>query len=204
MMIFQDVLKQIIEDDITPLFKAKGFKKKGNNFAKIFFDFAWTVNIQSSKRNTKEDVEFTFNTGIFTNKLFGPFYKEEPPKFPTEVNSVLRLCISELKNEPDTWYKIGHSSDLDEVKREVQSDIKNVIFPHFEKFQTIEDVIQGMKRKEEQGWYECPHFPTILYKTYGYNNEAQNRMNKVYAESESDSQREFIKELAEYLGLLIK
>lgn len=203
-MIMQDVLKQIIKDDITPLFKAKGFKKKGNNFVKIFSDFAWTVNIQSSKWNTKEDVEFTFNTGIFTDKLFGPFYKESPPKFPTEVNSVLRLRISELKDEPGTWYKIGLSSDLDEVKREVQSDLQNVIFPHFDKFQTIEDVIQGMKRKEEQGWYECPHFLTILYKTYGYNNEAQNRINKEYTESELDSQKEFTKELAEYLGLMIK
>ena len=203
-MIMQDVLKQIIKDDITPLFKAKGFRKKGNNFAKNFSDFAWTVNIQSSKWNTKEAVEFTFNTGIFTDKLFGPFYKEEPPKFSTEVNSVLRLRISELKNEPDNWYKIGLSSDLDEVKKEVQSDIQNVIFPYFEKFQTIKDVIQEMKSKEEQGWYECPHFLTILYKTYGYNDEAQNRINKDYDESNLESEKEFTKELAEYLGLIVK
>ena len=61
-----------------------------------------------------------------------------------------------------------------------------------------------MKRKEEQGLYECPHFLTILCNSYGYNNEAQNRINKVYAESELDSQKEFIKEFAEYLGLIIK
>lgn len=200
----QDVLKQIIKDDIAPLLKAKGFKKKGNHFAKNFSEFAWTVNIQSSKWNTKDDVEFTLNTGIFTDALFGPFYKEELPQFPTEVYSVLRLRISELKNEPDTWYKISLASDLDKVKKEVQSDIQNVIFPHFEKFQTIEDVIQEMKIKEEQGWYECPHFLTILYKTYGFNHEAQNRIHKVYAECEMDSQKEFTKELAEYLGLMLK
>ncbi|MEQ6353824.1 DUF4304 domain-containing protein [Lysinibacillus sp. M3] len=168
----EDVLKQIIKDDIPPLFKAKGFKKKGNHFAKIFPDFAWVVNIQISKWNSKEDVEFTFNTGIFTDKLYGPFYKEDPPKFPTEDNSVLKIRISELKNEPETWYKIGLSSNLDAIKREVQSDLQNVVFPYFEKFQTIEDVIQEMKRKEEQGWYECPHFLTILCNSYGYNNEA--------------------------------
>jgi len=39
----EDVLNQIIKDDISPLFKAKGFKKKGNQFAKIFPDFASNV-----------------------------------------------------------------------------------------------------------------------------------------------------------------
>ncbi|GKU84156.1 DUF4304 domain-containing protein [Niallia sp. NCCP-28] len=203
-MIMQDALKQLIKDEIAPLFKAKGFKKKGNNFAKMFSDFAWTVNIQSSKWNTKEEVEFTFNTGIFTDKIFGPYYQTEPPKFPTEIHSVLRFHISELKNEPHTWYRIDLSSDLDEVKREVRSDIQKVIFPYFEKFQTINEVMQEMKREDEQDLYGSNHFLTILYKAYGYNKEAQERINKAYAESEFDSQKEYAKELANYLGLLIE
>ncbi|MGE8204689.1 DUF4304 domain-containing protein [Heyndrickxia sp. NPDC080065] len=203
-MNMQELLKQIIKEDIAPLFKAKGFKKKGKNFAKIFPDFAWTVNLQSSKWNTKEEVEFTFNTGIFTDKLFGTFYLEKPPQFPTEVYSVLRLRINELKNEPDNWYKISISTNLDEVKRKIQNDIQNVIFQHLEKLQTIEDVIKEMVRKEELGFYECPHFLTILYKNSGFIDESQNRINKVYAESKLDSQKEFIKELAERLELIIK
>ncbi len=108
-MIMQEVFKQLIKDEIAPLFKENGFKKKGNNFAKTFSDFAWTVNFQSSKWNTKEEVEFTINTGIFTDKLFGIGYREEPPKFPTEINSVLRHRISKLKKEEDYWYKINLS-----------------------------------------------------------------------------------------------
>ncbi|MTH53834.1 DUF4304 domain-containing protein [Bacillus mangrovi] len=200
----QEVLKQMIKDDLAPLFKAEGFKKKGNHFAKSFSDFAWTVTIQSSRWNNKEDVEFTINTGIFTDKLFGPFYKEDPPKFPTEVYSLLRLRVSELKKIPDTWYKINLSNDADQVRREVKSDIQNVIFPHFEKFHTIQDVIQEMKNKEEQGWYECPHFLTILYKSYGYTQEAEERMRKVHAESELEPQKEFTEELAACLGLAVK
>lgn len=199
-MSMQDVLKQIIKDTIAPLFKAKGFKKKGNNFAKIFTDFAWVVNIQNSKWNTTEEVEFTFNTGIFTDKLFGTFYEIEPPQFPTEIYSVLRLGVTELKGIPDEWYKLHLTADIEEIKREIQSDIENVIFPHFEQFRTIEDVIKEMKRLEEQGRHECPHFLTILYHAYGFKEEAQNRINKMYSEL-IEPQKEFTKELAERLGL---
>ncbi|MEE6449107.1 hypothetical protein RAH41_00885 [Gottfriedia acidiceleris] len=41
-MSMQNELNQLIKESISiaPLFKAKGFKKKGKNFAKIFSDFA--------------------------------------------------------------------------------------------------------------------------------------------------------------------
>jgi hypothetical protein len=196
----QNVLKEIIKDTIAPLFKAKGFKKKGNNFAKTFSDFAWVVNIQNSKWNTKEEIEFTFNTGIFTDKLFGTFYEIEPPQFPTEIYSVLRLRVTELKKMPDEWYKITPITNIEELKSKIQSDIENVLFPHFEQFQTIENVIKEMEKLEEQGRFECPHFLTILYQSYGYNKEAQCRISKMYSEL-IEPQKEFTKELAERLGL---
>ncbi|UPO90103.1 DUF4304 domain-containing protein [Niallia sp. Man26] len=199
-MIMQEVFKQLIKDEIAPLFKENGFKKKGNNFAKTFSDFAWTVNIQSSKWNTKEEVEFTINTGIFTDKLFGIGYREKPPKFPTEINSVLRHRISKLKNEQDYWYKINLSSDLEKVKQEVSSDIESLVFPYFEKFQTIEDVMQEMKREESQDSYSDLEL-TILYQVYGYYKEAQERIIKAYNES---SYKSYIREVADQLNLSIE
>lgn len=196
----QNVLKQIIKDTIAPLLKAKGFKKRGNNFAKILSDFAWVVNIQNSKWNTKEELEFTFNMGIFTDKLVGTFYEIEPPQFPTEKYSVLRLRITDLKGIPDEWYKLDLTTDVEEIKLEIQNDIEMVIFPHFEQFQTIEDLINEMKRKEEQRWFENPHFLTILYQAYGNKEEAQIRINKIYSE-QIEPQKKNTKDLAERLGL---
>ncbi len=164
-------------------------------------DFAWTVHIQSSLRNTKEDVEFTINTGIFTDTLFGTFYDWERPKFPLEVYSVLRLRVSALKNMPDAWYRLTPTTDIEKLKRQLQNDIENVILPHFAQFQTIEDVIKEMERREEQGEYECPHFLTILYQAHGDQDAAQKRMKKIYSECKLDSQKEFTRELAQRLRL---
>ncbi len=202
-MVMQEVFKQLIKNEIAPLFKEDGFKKKGNNFAKLFSDFAWTVNIQSSKWNTKEEVEFTINTGIFTDKLYGIGYRKEPPKFPTEINSVLRHRISELKNEQHYWYKINLSSDLEKVKDEVRSDIENFIFPYFKKFQTIEDVMQEMKREEAEDFYGSDFDLTILYQVYGFNKEAQERMMKAYNHYDYIQDREYIRDLADELNLSI-
>lgn len=196
----QNELKHIIKDTIAPLFKAKGFKKKGNNFAKTLSDFAYVVNIQNSKWNNNEELEFTFNTGIFTDKLFGTFYEIQTPQFPSEKFSVLRLRVSELKGIPDEWYKLEPTTDLEKMKRKIQNDIENVILPHFGQFQTIEDVINEIRLKELQGWFENPHFLTILYEAYGFREEAQNRINNIYSK-QSELQKEFTKELAERLGL---
>ncbi|GGI11590.1 MULTISPECIES: DUF4304 domain-containing protein [Gottfriedia] len=197
----QNELKQIIKEIIAPLFKQNGFKKKANNFAKIFPEFAWTVNIQSSKWNSEDEVEFTINTGIYNEKLFRAINEWEPSNFPMEVESVLRIRINELKNSSQNWYKLSKATNLDEVKKQVEKDIQNVILPYFEQFKTIEDVIRGLENKEELGLYENPHYLTILYEIYGEHDRAQRRINEVYAKTKDHLQKEFIIELANRLGL---
>jgi len=197
----QNDLKQIIKEIIAPLFKKYGFKKKANNFAKIFPEFAWTVNIQSSKWNSDDEVEFTINTGIYNEKLFRVLNEWEPPNFPIEAESILRLRINQIKNSSENWYKLSKSISVDEVKKQVENDLLNVILPYFDQFKTMEDVIKELEKKEIQGLYENTHYLTILYETYGEHDKAQRRIIEEYAKTKDDSQKEFIIELAERLGL---
>ncbi|WP_339310198.1 DUF4304 domain-containing protein [Paenibacillus sp. FSL M7-0896] len=70
----QRVLKDVVKDTIAPLFKGEGFMRRGNNFARILLNFSVTANIQASKWNTQDEVEFCFNTGIYMEELFGRVY----------------------------------------------------------------------------------------------------------------------------------
>ncbi|MEN2767448.1 DUF4304 domain-containing protein [Ornithinibacillus xuwenensis] len=199
-----DVFHMLLKETIAPLLKAYGFKKKGKNFSKILSDIAWTVNVQSSKWNTKEEAQFTINTGIFTNALFGTFYNHEAPQFPTEGVSVLRLQITELKNTADTWYKLNHETNLKQLTSELEYDIEEIVLPHLNQFQTIDDVIKEMERREKmKGWYENPHFLTILYHAAGYEKKALKRLKKMHTHSNDIAQRDFIKELSIRMGLSI-
>ncbi|WP_175403507.1 MULTISPECIES: DUF4304 domain-containing protein [Bacillaceae] len=197
----QNELNQIVKETIAPLFKENGFKKKGKNFAKIFPDFAWTVNIQSSKWNTKNEVEFLFNTGIYCDKVYTTLSEMKSPIFPLELYSMLRLRISDIKNIRENWYKISDNTDIEEIKKQVESDIVNVIIPYFEQYKTVEDIINFIEIMEEQGEWECPHHLTLLYHYYGYPEKAQKRMKEVYLTSKFDTQKEYIKELSTKIGI---
>jgi hypothetical protein len=199
----QQICKQIIKDIIDPQFIENGFKKKRNNFGKIFPDFAWVVNIQFSKWNTKEHLEFTFNIGISIDKLYGPYYWREKPKFPIEVESVLRYRISELINiRNDPWYVLNENTSVEELKSEIKRDIK-VIFSHFERFQTIEDIIAEIEKPKSLGRLESPHLLTILYHEYGNIEEAEKRFRRMYSECPDEYQKEFMTSMGERLGIQI-
>lgn len=184
------------------MFKIEGFKKQGNNFAHVCSDFSATVNIQSSKWNTEDEVEFFFNTGIYIEKLFGTVFLYQQPSFPMEVNSVLRIRGAEL-TKIDSWYRLTTDTDVEQIKRMITKDITEYIFPHFRQFESIKDVIKVMELREEDGFYENPHYLTVLYYSIGNMEKAQERMARVYSELKLDAQKEFARGLANRLGLQI-
>lgn len=207
MVKMQDVVKQILKETIAPLFKKHRFKKKGNNFVRTFSGFSWTINVQSSSWNTSEDVAFTINTGISVESLYGTYYQDEPPKFPLEVDSVMRLRISELKStsdqHEDIWYKLTPTTNLDDLTEQIKQDIEKIIIPYFQQFQSLQDVIQGLEKREVQGYHENPHVLAVLYLECGDREAAKERLKSVFAECETIEERQETKDLAKQLDLEI-
>ncbi|WP_422661468.1 DUF4304 domain-containing protein [Paenibacillus sp. EC2-1] len=201
-MTMQDVLKEVIKRTIAPLFKVEGFKKQGNNFAHVCSNFSTTVNIQSSKWNTHDEVEFFFNTGIYIEQLFGTVHRYPKPSFPMEVNSVLRIRGTELTKN-DNWYRLTTDTNVDQLKQVIMKDITDYILPHLRQFESINDVIKVMELREKDGIYENPHYLTVLYCSIGEMEKAQERMVRVFNELKLDSQKEFAWGLANRLGLKV-
>lgn len=198
----QRVLKDVVKDTIAPLFKGEGFMRRGNNLARISPNFSMTANIQSSKWNTQDEVEFCLNTGIYMEELFGTVYLYPKPSFPTVVCSVLQIRGTELTNK-DNWYKLTPDLNVEELKRRITNDISEFILPHLQQFEKVEDVIRVMELREKAGIYENPHHLTALYRLTGDMEQAQARMAKVYNELKLDSQKEFTAGLALRLGLQV-
>ncbi len=158
------------------------------------------MNIQLSKWNTQDEVEFFFNTGIYIEKLFGTVFLYQQPSFPMEVSSVLRIRATEL-TKSDSWYRLTIDTDVEQLKRMITKDITEYIFPHFRKFETINDVIKVMELRERDGVYENPHYLTVLYCSIGNMGKAQERMARVFNELKLDAKKEFARELANRLVL---
>lgn len=201
-MCMQNVFKLVVNETIAPLFKEEGYKKQGKNFAHVRSDFSTTVNIQSSKWNTKDEVEFFFNTGIYVEKVFMLMYQLPKPKFPLEINSVMRIGGTALTKD-DSWYRLTADTDVEQLKQKITNDITEYILPYLRQFESITDVIQVMESRERNGVFESPHHLTILYCSIGDMEKAQERMTRVYNKSKLDSQRKFAEALANRLGLRV-
>jgi len=201
-MKMQNVLKEVVKEIIAPLFKVEGFMKQGNNFAHVCSGFSATMNIQSSKWNTQDEVEFFFNTGIYIEKLLGTVNLYPKPSFPMEIDSVLRIRGTELTKN-DNWYRLTIDTNVEQLKQMIMKDITEYILPHLRQFESIIDVIKLMESREKDGIYENPHYLTVLYFSIGDMEKAQERMARVFNELKLDSQKEFARGLASRLGLRV-
>ena len=58
----------VVKEGLDHILKENGFKKKGLNFFKLVGDVGQAVQIQKNKWNSKEEVKFTINLGIFSQQ----------------------------------------------------------------------------------------------------------------------------------------
>lgn len=123
------------------LFKPLGFKKDGNNFRLIQNDgLCKIINFQRSLYNTKDNIGFTINLGIY-------FEKE------TEIqNKKFKEYASQIRTRLDCdWWYVNSESDIEETYLEIEKFIKNDVFKFFDIFNSknllIEMILSGESKK---------------------------------------------------------
>lgn len=138
----QKKLEEIIKEVISPRFKQNDFKKSGRNYYKQTNNFGFTFNVQSSQFNTEDEVRFTFNIGIFVPSAYILINRvAEIPKIPRTIHCLHPIRIGLLKDQIHNWYNIIESTNLSLLKEEVQEDLLKYVFPFYENFRSIDDVI---------------------------------------------------------------
>ena len=143
----------VMKEGINPILKENGFKKKGSNYFKSMGEIGHTVNIQKDRWNSKDDIKFTINLGIFSEKywlnVFDFEKTEEIPLFPKEVESVVRKRVSELKYDRDSWYGIEAQKLEWSLIKEVKGDIEKYALPFFDELDTTEKLIDYLKLNQK-------------------------------------------------------
>ncbi|WP_448702357.1 DUF4304 domain-containing protein [Mucilaginibacter sp. AW1-3] len=137
---FQTLVKDVFQNTLKPL----GFKKKGNNFYLGCNGFGKIINLQKSSFYSKEHINFTINTGLFSPQYWDAYYTYPGkilPDYPNEPECVIRRRIGNLLNTKDTWYDIGDDTDVDVLKQIQYHNLVNVILPYFNRINSTEDII---------------------------------------------------------------
>ncbi len=159
---------KLIKEGFHKILKPRGFKKKNRNFYKAVNDIGYVLNIQSSKYNTKDHIEFTINNGIFSPAYWNGQYnyqgKANPPDFPSEPNCALRKRIGDLTEGTDIWYEITPETDEVELILEMISGVKNHILPFFDAIDSQTALLQYLESEDvEQKLIGFVHVRFIMY-----------------------------------------
>ena len=138
----------LISKILWPEFKAKGYKKTGNNF-RFYSSDGWgkIVNIQKSMYSEKADIRFTVNIGLYLLEADTIFEIPRGERF-LEPDCLIRKRIGHLSGkQTDTWYDLAENTPSNELEGKISQDFSQFILPYLEKIQSRDDILKQIIRE---------------------------------------------------------
>ncbi|UYZ57634.1 DUF4304 domain-containing protein [Hymenobacter latericus] len=185
----------LVSKVIWPHFKARSYRKAGNNFRCLHVDESGKIlSFQKSRFYDKQHIHFTLNAGM---------YLPEVDEFRTsntftEPDCFIRKRIGFLKPERhDLWYDILPTTNTAELHKAVEDDVVSYILPFLNQAQSRSDMLQLIIDQPQ-----LVHAPTAIrvFHANGYLAEAQARLQQELAAG-TQWDRRWYKDLAAELGL---
>ncbi|MFI1770305.1 DUF4304 domain-containing protein [Thalassobellus citreus] len=146
----QEKFEHLVINFFKPIFKENGFRIPALNFYKDCGEFRKIVQIQKSQFNSKTDLKFTMNIGIFDKLINEKISRFGIIKTPKPHDCALAKRIGKLLPEKlDKWYEINSKTSLEKLQLELESDLNNYLFPYLNKFEIIENVVSEYKEEKD-------------------------------------------------------
>jgi hypothetical protein len=124
-----DKFNALVGKIISPELKKIGFRKNQNNFYRSLIDFDQIFNIQKSKWNSAEIIQFTFNIGFYNAKIHQEISDFNQPKNPKEYDCFVRLRSSSITHKKDFWYQIDTETNIGQLEKTLFRDLHEDILP---------------------------------------------------------------------------
>ncbi|SCY88671.1 protein of unknown function [Paenibacillus polysaccharolyticus] len=122
----QELFKEIIKNEVKPLFTRHGYTKKGLNFRRVEGDLIYGFNIQKSQGNTANHVRFYINCMIHSKELAELQSMTSGGK--TMGEQVHLTCrIEEIVPSAPDRYSLTHDTDPITFSKELLSDLEDAV-----------------------------------------------------------------------------
>jgi hypothetical protein len=157
-MIAQKLFQELVKDDVAPLLKTHGFKKKGMNFGLRGTDVWGLLTFRRDEYNTADDVSFTITINVACDKLRDlngwPFDPKAVPSsdLPTvqwyaDIGDFMigkrqsrAYCRYRLgKNE---WWRLRTIDDFERVCPAVVAALTDVAIPELRKRRSLDAITE--------------------------------------------------------------
>ncbi|HEX8427965.1 DUF4304 domain-containing protein [Hymenobacter sp.] len=133
----------LVSITLWPEFKAKRYRKTGNNF-RLYSPAGWEkiVNIQKSMFSNKNDICFTVNTGLYLPEADTIFETPRGEKF-LEPDCLVRKRIGNLNGlQSDLWYDLTENTTINDLEIRVKQNFSQFIIPYLESIQSRDDILK--------------------------------------------------------------
>jgi len=162
---FDKIIKTCFHKQLKPL----GFKKRNNNFYRNVGALGHIIRVQKSSFSTKHEISFTVNVGIFSPEYWLSEYnfksKSEPPTYPTEPESIIRLRIGRFINGSDRWYDLDTSTKESSIMEELKITLEEKILPFFNRLTSNIELMSYLENEYES--YNVDYIKFVMYGEFG-------------------------------------
>ncbi|PZR20536.1 MAG: hypothetical protein DI539_10515 [Flavobacterium psychrophilum] len=136
----KSIFEEIYKETIVPLFKERGFRRKGQNFIRVTNDITQAANLQKSRWNHSESVRFTFNIGIYNENINKVSYNTEKSiEFPNVTDCFFQDRLGTYTHKKDFWHEITPKTDISKLKNDLSHDLQ-LLFQLFEDYTSLESM----------------------------------------------------------------
>jgi len=190
---FRAAYNAIINESVTPVLNAAGFKKSGSNYYRRTGELVQIFNLQTSGLNSDYAV-FTFNMGLISPEIYQEVYKEPLPKAPQEIFSIVRTRLPYLVLNADKWYALKAGVDPQKLSKQIEDELKKYGLPWFEAYTTVASLLKALKGSVHGGGGSGTIDLFMLYLKTGNAKKAADHLNKAYSMLQADAHSQ-IKEI---------
>jgi hypothetical protein len=175
----------IIRDTIAPFFKTLGFKKQGQNFARVTNDLFQCFNIQRSQWNSYESsVSFTFNFGFYNSEIRRiAWNKEDNLSFPKTTDCFLYSRVGPFSHGRDHWYELNADSDNDQVALAIKNDLGNHVKRILETSKSLQELAQFVKENDKSAWIFPPYDDVVFLMATGQKEKGTSLLTSEYSKA---------------------
>ncbi|WML46626.1 DUF4304 domain-containing protein [Neobacillus sp. PS3-34] len=146
-MLPKDMYKLMLKEYIKPIFKEKGYKKKGNVFVKETDDIVYIIYFLPDRWNTIDEYGFTIDLRVCSKEVLKAIGEPLPNNWfaYNYITPLIESGLGYLRPFPlKSDYGIGENTDINELAREVISDLNEIIFPYVEKLNSYDTIIKEL------------------------------------------------------------
>jgi hypothetical protein len=164
---YQKMLKEIIKDQIAPLFQKNSFSRNGDLFFKVEQGLVKVVDLEYFRFNTFAFFGYWFNVHLFSGDFTGK-KKINLKALLMEGTGLYRKRIGALWEEEQHMYQITDATDEDQLSQKMQVDLHNYLLPFLEQFRELDDVVRFLVAQDSRtGSNDYAYVLALMYAKSG-------------------------------------